>query len=138
MHIAKDIFFRKLLRFLLMENKQTRKDNLFTLRDECKPQTVEELSKRTGVASNYLYQITGASKSGRDMGDQVARRLEVGMKKPPGWMDLSHNGELTEAEFLDLPESEQIHEIVSGLAFLNPEDTAAVLRIVRSLVSSSA
>jgi SOS-response transcriptional repressor LexA len=51
--------------------------------------TKAELARRTGVSEAYLSQIT-SDKIGRNVGKDIARRLEKGMHKPTGWMDVPH------------------------------------------------
>lgn len=54
-----------------------------------------ELRRLTGITQPYITQIAEGVKlaSGRDrsIGDKAARRLEVGMKKPVGWLDKDHS-----------------------------------------------
>lgn len=75
----------------IMENKQIRRANLLLLIDETESKTLRELADLCGVSENYLSQVK-SPKIARQMGDDVARRLERGMKKPPGWMDVQQNG----------------------------------------------
>lgn len=77
-----------------MDNKALRRLNLRLLRIEVGG-TWSELSRITGVNQAYLTQVDRCSPrpdgSPTEMGDDVARRLERGMKKPGGWMDHDHS-----------------------------------------------
>ena len=53
---------------------------------------IHALSERCNVSEKYLRQILSGFRSpgdrnARSIGHDVARRLESGMNKPPGWMD---------------------------------------------------
>ncbi len=51
---------------------------------------INELAARTGVGRVY---ISHCRSGFRNVGDDVARRFEDGMKKPHGWMDVPHIAE---------------------------------------------
>jgi hypothetical protein len=87
--------------------------------------SLEGLARQAGVLANYLSQIRG----GRPMGSRFARKLEAGMGKPKGWMDLPQVPD-TEAAF-------HAAEIVQGMAVISEEDREAVLRHLRLLVRNS-
>ncbi|MDH5528135.1 MAG: S24 family peptidase [Nitrospirota bacterium] len=70
-----------------MDAKTIRRHNLTILISEAGGQ--KKLAGRTGVNPAYLSQIL-SRKTLRTMGDDVARRLERGMSKPHGWMDVMH------------------------------------------------
>jgi transcriptional regulator with XRE-family HTH domain len=70
-----------------MENKEIRRSNMLLLVEETPSGTIRELAEICGVSIAYLSQIK-SNKTKRGMGDDVARRLERGMKKQPGWMDV--------------------------------------------------
>jgi len=72
-----------------MDAKEIRLRNLRELVAEAGGQ--RKLAARTGVNPAYLSQILSA-RTRRRMGDDVARRLEQGMKMPHGWMDVVHEG----------------------------------------------
>lgn len=71
--------------------------NLLALIEEAG--TAAILAERTGVAAAYISQVRNRAKtpagSPRGIGDDVARALELGMGKPPGWLD---HAELSPAE----------------------------------------
>lgn len=116
-----------------MDVKSTRRENLAVLVSECHPQTLAELERRTGVKANYLSQVTGRGPRPRNMGDQVARRLEVGMQKPVGWMDQQHNN----SKIDDLSDDEQVSVLLEEFAKLSEEDAAVLLRLARGLNSTA-
>ena len=53
----------------------------------------KKLSDRTGVPAAYISQLKNRSLTGsgkpRNVGTDIARQLEDGMGKPPGWLDRS-------------------------------------------------
>jgi SOS-response transcriptional repressor LexA len=65
-----------------MDNKQIRRSNLLALK--IKYRTWEALSEITNVPASYLSQC---STGYRELGDKKSRAIEVGLKKPRGWMD---------------------------------------------------
>lgn len=75
-----------------VDNKQIRFQNLLALIRESGSKA--ELSRRTGVNEAYLSQIVGRGgmPTGRDVGDEMARKLETGTGNPFGWMDHDHSG----------------------------------------------
>ncbi len=68
-----------------MDAKAIRLYNLKRLIAEAGGQ--KKLAQRAGVSPAYLSQIV-STRTPRKMGDNVARRLERGMEKPHGWMDV--------------------------------------------------
>jgi len=68
-----------------MDAKAIRLYNLKRLIGEIGGQ--KKLALKAGVSPAYLSQIV-SSRTPRKMGDDVARRLERGMDKPHGWMDV--------------------------------------------------
>ncbi len=68
-----------------MDAKAIRLYNLKRLIAEAGGQ--KKLAQKAGVSPAYLSQIVSA-RTPRKMGDDVARRLERGMDKPHGWMDV--------------------------------------------------
>ena len=58
--------------------------------------TADELASRADLSAVYISQIRARAidvKTGRprSMGSVAARKLEIGMGKPSGWMDRDHN-----------------------------------------------
>jgi SOS-response transcriptional repressor LexA len=72
-----------------MDAKEIRLQNLRRLIEEAGGQ--RRLASRGRVNPAYLSQILSA-RTRRSMGAEVARRLEKGMGKPHGWMDVLHEG----------------------------------------------
>ena len=77
-----------------MDIRLIRRANLATLIAEAG--SVAKLHSRTGISEKYISQITTnfvgrGRKSRREIGHEMARRLEAGMNRREGWMDVSHN-----------------------------------------------
>ena len=70
-----------------MDIREIRLQNMLSLAKEVKGLTA--LAKKSGVNKAYLSQLK-SQKLDRTMGDLVARKLEVAMSKPHGWMDRIH------------------------------------------------
>lgn len=88
-------FVRKEKAFTMrrMENKSIRRANLEELATEAGG--LDALATRAGVNLKYLQQIRSGfqgqkDRKPRDVGDRLARKLEVAMGQPTGWMDLIH------------------------------------------------
>lgn len=89
-----------------MNAKQHRKLNAALLVREVGG--VTSLAKLAGTAQSYLSQIIGP-KAKREMGDELARRIEYVCGKPHGWMDASH------IEETHLEKARQIHAALLGM-----------------------
>lgn len=73
-----------------MDIRTIRRNNFESLIGEAG--TIAELSRRTDTNEKYLRQIFNGFKGNdrknpRQVGDELARKLETGMGKSPGWMD---------------------------------------------------
>ncbi len=75
-----------------VDAKQIRFQNLLVLIRETGSKA--ELARRTGAAEAHLSQIVakGGVPGVRNVGDDLARKLEAGTGKPFGWMDHDHSG----------------------------------------------
>ena len=78
----------------MKEINTIRRENLLRLLEEAGTQ--EGLAERCDVSHIYLNQIKNmrpdpATGKIRNIGNQLARKLEQGMKKPQGWMDTDHS-----------------------------------------------
>lgn len=94
--------------------QHTRRQNLEFLVQECAAElgrahgSVKRLAVRSGVEPSFLSMLlSGAvhSTTGkqRQIGDDTASKLERGMGKDPGWMDVDRSAakDYTEARYLD-------------------------------------
>ena len=77
-----------------MNNKEIRLKNLLLLIDEAGGLSL--LAERCDTDYAYLAQIKNGWKGEKDktprgVGPGLARKLEAGMRKPPGWMDQRHD-----------------------------------------------
>lgn len=76
-----------------MNRKEARLRNLLRLVDEYK--TIAAVASASGTSEKYLGQILNGTplKSGklRQIGDDLAQRLEDGCGKASGWMDADHD-----------------------------------------------
>jgi transcriptional regulator with XRE-family HTH domain len=111
-----------------MENKEIRRGNLLLLVGETPTKTLRELAERCGVSVAYLSQVK-SPKIQRDMGDDVARRLERGMKKPTGWMDIPQAGKSRPK--IDYTAQEQ--ELLDAFRECAPEGQEAIYNLAQQL-----
>lgn len=89
---------------------EIRRANLLLLIEECGTGrgAAAKLATVTGVKapmiSQYSRAVKGKSGKPRAMGSEVARQMEHGMGKEPGWMDMDHSPARTvgEADQLDM------------------------------------
>lgn len=75
-----------------MENKEIRKANLAKLLDEYllqKDATKAGFAERSGLNPAQLSQVLG-NDAFRNIGDRLARRIEISLNLPKGWLDLVH------------------------------------------------
>lgn len=81
----------------IMDIRTVRRTNFEALIKEAG--TIAALARKTGASEKYLRHIYNGfisqnAKSPKQVGDDTARKLEDGMGKPHGWMDVSHDCEL--------------------------------------------
>lgn len=102
-----------------MDNKELRRAGLQILITEAGG--ITQLADQCGVSEKNLQHILRRAKmpgdkKPRDIGDQLARRLEAGMGRPQGWLDYGHAavkvsdaGDVQDlaADFLALPDDDQ-------------------------------
>lgn len=79
-----------------MKIEDIRRDNLNTLVVERGGKgALVQIASDCDVSAAYLSQILTRSKMGngkvREVGSKLARKLEIGCKKPSGWMDVYHS-----------------------------------------------
>ncbi|NIB44060.1 S24 family peptidase [Pseudomaricurvus alkylphenolicus] len=78
---------------MMRKHEQTRLKNLEILISEAG--SAAQLARAVGTNSSYLSQVRNQlpTKNGtpRAIGDDLATKLEEGMKKPQGWMDENHD-----------------------------------------------
>lgn len=112
-----------------MTVEQTRLDNLRLLVTE--KGTIAAVAEAAGTPASYLSQILtrAPSRTGkpRDIGSQLARKLEAGCTKPAGWMDVPHRGlDDEDSIFLDAIRREVVDRDLS------PDMREALLTLFRS------
>lgn len=92
-----------------------RRKNLLALVKEFK--TIAALAEISGTSEKYLSQILNCTKlpSGatRNVGNTLARKLETGALRPPGWMDHDHEGAAPAAKLSTL-EAEILQRFRTG------------------------
>lgn len=75
--------------------EEIRRINLRLLIQENNPATAKAIAKKCHTSPSYLSQILirfkMASGKSREVGTELARKLEAGCKKPVGWMDVMHH-----------------------------------------------
>jgi SOS-response transcriptional repressor LexA len=72
-----------------MENKEVRRLNLLILKEEF--DSWEKLAAMIQSKASYLSQIASPKITKVNMGDRIARKLEVACSKDIGWMDIPHD-----------------------------------------------
>lgn len=89
-----------------MEINEIRRRNLELLVQEMPCKTLREVAERAETSANYLSQLRNRS-GGRNIGDELARSLERGCGKGPGWMDVEHTpGKQPGTEHMDVSQDE--------------------------------
>ena len=93
--------------------------------------SLTELAKKAGTSQSYLSQCIGKG-SFRDIGDEIARRLEFAMGKPVGWLDEPHITDAKQAKaravfdrLLQMPEFKI--DAVMDLLDMRAEETEGTL-----------
>lgn len=115
---------------IAMDVKEIRRRNLSALLQaykdahvspQGKPATNKEFAAFIDVAEKHLSQMLGGH---RDMGDDVARRIEGRLRKPHGWMDSVHT---------ELPERlKRVLDAASGLSDSHLDQLQAFAEYLRS------
>lgn len=110
-----------------MDVKEIRRENLRALLNEFG--TATALASAAGTDAAYLSQIK-STKTKREIGDNLARRLEKAANKDRGWMDQLHrqNGHKQR------PASNKVNNAMEGGAFTRHEE--AIIHIYRQLPPS--
>lgn len=84
-----------------------------------------ELARRSGVAASQISQtsrqVLHQGQKPRKIGDDTARKLERGMNKHEGWMDMPH----------DVRISREDEEVVGSLQALTPSQRALIEQQIR-------
>lgn len=70
-----------------MENKEIRRANLVMLAGQ--HGTVQALADKTNIDASHLRNVINR-RDGRNLGDELAKRIEDQLGKPRGWMDVLH------------------------------------------------
>lgn len=107
-----------------LTNNEIRKLNLLLLIDEVGKKS--DLAKIADTDPAYISQIL-SKKNPRNIGDDLARKLEKGCRKPRGWMDTYHDKTPTKQTALQQPtdsnaEPNQALPRVQIIEWENPED----------------
>jgi hypothetical protein len=80
--------FAKLLSNRRMKTiAEIRLENLKYLKKEFK--TYAKIAEISDANTTYISQVV-SEKNPRNMGNEIARKIEIGCKKPYGWMDVDH------------------------------------------------
>ncbi len=87
-----------------MDIKDIRRQNLLTLIKQAGSR--KKLCELSKISYNSLTQVLSRQKlpSGRsrEIGDEIARKVETGMNKPPGWLDQQHDNGLETVYYTQL------------------------------------
>lgn len=102
--------------------------------------TIAELARKTGYDKPaYLYQLRAqvVKPNGKtlQLGRRVAVRLEQGMNKPTGWMDIDHNIEPASAKVAVSGSLKAVGNVI-GVALTSPESAVYGVAVIRALLSA--
>ncbi|MGE0289558.1 MAG: hypothetical protein AB7P16_24990 [Bradyrhizobium sp.] len=98
--------------------------NLKRLADQYHKGKLAPVAERAGTDPNYLYQITGGSRS---MGEDLARRIEEAYSLTPGSFDLLAEEERAAALSLDTL------EIAEAIERLSPAERSGLRALIGSV-----
>lgn len=104
----------------LIDNKEIRRANLLGLIAVLDGNNMAAFGRRVAADPSLFSQIKNGT---RQMGDRLARKIEVAIKKPHGWMDLP--------QFSQSEASLQQLEIAQILGNLDENDRDQLLRLAR-------
>lgn len=93
---------------------------------------ISELSRRTGVPNGLLSQLlrgvsNAESGSRRTIGDETARKLELGMLKNPGWMDRDHG----------LAHTAELADHIDAMMLLDPVQQQAIITMAAQMAAAN-
>jgi len=95
--------------------------------------TITALAEEVGTSEKYLSQILSGtllpSGKPRGVGNALARKLETGTMKDPGWMDLDHDKDSTTANHPEHTPEEA--ELLRLFRRANPSKRKAMLSVGR-------
>lgn len=115
-----------------MTAEEARLKNLIALVAECG--SIVSLAEKAETAAPYISQIINRvpSRTGkpRDVGPELARKLETGCGKPVGWMDVDHS-----ANNLPPQDAQFLNEIRQDVAQYDVPDH--VKQAILTLITSS-
>ena len=102
--------------------------------------TIAELARKTGYDKPaYLYQLRAqvVKPNGKalQLGRRVAARLEQGMNKPSGWMDIDHSNEPAAPNVAVSGSLKAVGKVV-GVALTSPESVVYGAAVIRALLSA--
>ncbi|WP_155755307.1 hypothetical protein [Burkholderia multivorans] len=119
-----------------VDQRTLRKMNVRILQAEAGG-SLTTLAKKAGTSQSYLSQCVGKG-AFRDVGDEVARRLEFAMGKPHGWLDEPHIPDAKHAkaqavfdQLLQLPEY-KIDAVIDLLDMREEEAIGMLGRVSKS------
>lgn len=108
-----------------MEIYEQRKVNLRRLIDERYEGVIKKLCGDVGVSHNTIWRLVADSKHGRNIGEDLARRIENASGVPAGYLDLTIEGQ-TDAEI------EQMAARISALPKRNREALLQMLDVIEN------
>ena len=117
-----------------MDAKTNRRNNLRALVEQFGGQT--ELAKAVGTDPAYLSQILGDWK-GRGLAPKLARRIEVALSKPLGWLDQAHDQKVIPAEVSlhGVKVSPESAQLAAEIEKLNEPIRSVIFQIIHALVA---
>lgn len=117
-----------------VDAKTNRRNNLRALVEQLGGQV--ELAKAVGTDAAYLSQILGDWK-GRGLGPKLARRIEVALSKPMGWLDQAHDQRPvpTEVSVHGISVSPESAQLAAEIEKLSQPMRTALFQIIHALVA---
>jgi hypothetical protein len=113
---------------------EIRRRNLRVLVDEYAAGSLTHFVEGTlkgSLSYKALQNVTGPSRK-RNLGSMLARRIEVQLKLPRGWMDLERSG-VVQAWPIPNGRSERVMRLAESIASLSPPMRVPIEQIVEAL-----
>ena len=98
--------------------QRTRKDNLKYIIDTRFSGVVNRTARAIGVQQSQIARVYAKGEYRRNVGDNLARRIETALNLPEGWLDTEHAGSdklSNKMDFLDRAQRSAVEAIIDQL-----------------------